>query len=302
MHKPKLLLLIGATLGFTATIQDTQPKLPDPDYANVKYGNHERNVFDIWLAESGSLTPLVVYYHSGGFRRGDKKSLPVRLLQQLRSHGISVAAVNYRLSGTKPYPAQMHDSARALQYIRFHSNQYNVDPGRVGATGGSAGSGISQWLAFHDDLANPNSSDPVQQQSTRLTAIVPYNAQCSYDPRFIKKLMDTDQVEEALIPFFGMRPASDVENPQFHSLFEDASPINHLTPDDPPILVYYNQRNDPLPPNSPGKLHIHHPRFGFALKEKADELGVECTMLLRDDYPDGYPIDKFVKFLVEKLG
>jgi hypothetical protein len=41
--------------------------------------------------------------------------------------------------------------------------------------------------------------------------------------------------------------------------------------------------------------------FGFALKEKADRLGVECTVLLREDHPDGYPIDKFVDFLSEKL-
>ncbi|MGW8180471.1 MAG: alpha/beta hydrolase fold domain-containing protein, partial [bacterium] len=152
MHRARLLLLVVAAFGIAATVQETGPNLPDPDYADVKYGNDKRNVFDIWLAESTSPTPLVIYYHGGGFRGGDKASLPLRLLQQLHYHGISVAAVNYRLSGTNPYPAQMHDAARALQYIRLHSDQYNIDPGRVGATGGSAGSGISQWLAFHDDL------------------------------------------------------------------------------------------------------------------------------------------------------
>ena len=303
MRRVRLSLLLVALLASVsiALAQQARPELPVPDYANVRYGPYERNVFDIWLAKSENPTPLVIYYHGGGFRRGDKRTLPLRLLQQLLEQGISAAAVNYRLSGTAPHPAQMHDCSRALQYIRLHATDYNIDSNRIGATGGSAGAGISQWLAFHDDLVDPDSSDPVLRQSTRLTAIAPYNAQCSYDPRFIKKLMNTDQVEEALIFFFGMKSAADVADPKFHSLFEDASPINHLTSDDPPVLVYYSQRNDPLPPNSAGELHIHHPKFGFALKEKADKLGVECTVLLREDYPDGYPIDKFGSFFVEKF-
>lgn len=297
-----LFLTTSLTLFCTPVSGAQQPALPDPDFTNVRYGPHERNVFDIWLAGSQNPTPLVIYYHGGGFGRGDKSTLPRPLLQQLRDQGVSVAAVNYRLSGTAPYPAQMLDCARALQYIRLHAAEYNLDSSRIGATGGSAGAGISQWLAFHDDLADSNNPDPVLRQSTRLTAIIPYNAQSSYDPRLIKKLMNTDQVHEALIPFFGMRSAADVDDPRFHPLFEESSPVNHLTFDDPPILFRYGQRNDPLPPNSSGRLHIHHPKFGFALKEKADRLGVECTILLREDTPDGAPIDRYVNFFLEKFG
>ena len=278
------------------------PPLPVPDHANVRYGPHDRNVLDLWLAESDRVAPLVIYYHGGGFRRGDKRSINRELVRQLLGNGVSVAAANYRLTHTAPYPAQMHDAARALQFIRLHAAEYGIDPTRIGATGGSAGAGISQWLAFHDDLADPDNPDPLLRQSTRLTAIVPVSAQTSYDPRFIKRLMNTEQVEEALIAFFGMRSAADVDDSRFHPLFEDSSPLNHLTADDPPVLFFYSQRNDPLPPNSSGQLHIHHPKFGFALEEKADELGVECTVLLSEDHPEGQPIDKYVKFFLEKFG
>ncbi len=293
-----LLLLLASPC---AAQQQRRPQPPPPDHANVRYGPHERNVFDLWLAKAGSPAPLVIYYHGGGFRGGDKRSINVGLLNSLREAGISVAAVNYRLSDAAPYPAQMLDSARALQFIRLHAADYRIDPARVGAFGGSAGSGISQWLAYHEDLADPDSSDPVLRQSTRLSAVAPFNAQCSYDPRFIMKLMNTNQLHEALFPFYGLKRLDDIKNPKFHRLFEDASPINHLTADDPPILVFFNQRNDPLPPNSTGKEHIHHPKFGSALKEKADRLGVECTLLLREDHPDGFPVGKFAAFFVEKL-
>jgi len=196
----------------------------------------------------------------------------------------------------------MLDSARALQFLRHHAKDYNLDPKRVGATGGSAGAGISQWLAFHDDLADPKAEDPILRQSTRLTCAVVYAAQSSYDPRFIKKLFNTDQVDRALIAFFGMKEASDVDDPKFHPLFREASMIDHATADDPPVMLFYPQANKPLPPNSGGGQHIHHPKFGIVLKEKLDKLGVECIVKFREEYPQGAPIDDYVAFFLAKLG
>lgn len=279
--------------------------LPKPTFAEVRYGPHEKNVFDFWQAESDEPAPLVVYYHGGGFRGGDKRSLNGELLKQLLARRISVTAVNYRLSDAAPFPAPMHDCARALQFIRMHAKKYKIAPQRIGATGGSAGAGISLWLALHDDLADPKSNDPVARQSTRLSCAVVYAAQTSYDPRFIQKLFNTNQVNSALIPFFGMESADDVDDPRFHSLFEEASPIHHATADDPPVMLYYPQANRPLPPDSSGKQHIHHPKFGFALKEKLDKLGVQCKLKLRQDDGDldsrTGPVDQYVKFFAEQL-
>ncbi len=279
-----------------------RPPAPTPDFADVKYGPHERNVFDLWRAKSDRPTPLVIYYHGGGFRGGDKRTINRSLLKQCLDGGVSVAAANYRLTNVAPFPAQMHDSARALQFIRCHAAKYNIDPKRVGATGGSAGAAISMWLAFHDDLADPSSSDPVARQSTRLSAAVVYGAQSSLDPRFIKKLFDTSDVESALIPFFGMTGPDDVADPKFHPLFEEASAINHATGGDPPVMLFYPQPNTPLPPNSSGRQHIHHPKFGIVLKEKLDRLGVECVLKFRKDYPGGNPVDDYVRFFFEKFG
>jgi len=271
-----------------------------PDHANISYAGHERNVYDLWLAKSDSPTPLVIYYHGGGFRAGDKGSIKPHLLNALLKEGISVAAANYRLSGSAPFPAQMHDSARALQHIRLNAKKYNLDPERIAATGGSAGGHISLWLAFHDDMANKESKDPVERQSTRLRTAAVTAAQSSIDPRFIQKLFNTDQVNLAVIQLFGMKDSADIEKKQFHPLFEEASPLNHLTPDDVPVMAYYSQANEPLPPNSSGRTHIHHPKFGIILKEKMKKAGLECELLLKEEHPRE-PIDKFVTFFVEKL-
>lgn len=295
----------GAFALLAAVVAASQPpRAPGPDFADISYGTHPRNVLDIWLPQPPAVrpAPFVVYYHGGGFRRGDKRTLDKRLLEGLRGVGIAVAAANYRLTDTAPFPAPMHDAARALQFLRHHAKDYNLDPSRAGATGGSAGAGISLWLAFHPDLKDAANPDPVLRHSTRLSAAVVYAAQSSYDPRFIRTLMNSRDVEGALLPLFGMKTAADVENPKFHPLFEEASSINFVSPDDPPVMMFYPQANKPLPPDSPGKLHIHHPKFGFALKEKMDDAGVPCVLLLREDFPAGAPIDRYVAFFKERLG
>ncbi len=281
--------------------RNRRPPTRPADSADIAYGPHPKQRLDFWRADSAEPAPLVLFIHGGGFRGGDKRAVNPQLLDALLEAGLAVASLNYRLSDVGPFPMQMHDCARALQFIRHHAREYNVAPARIGATGGSAGAGISQWLAFHEDLADPASDDPIARQSTRLCCAAPFAAQTSYDPRFIQELFDTTAVDGALIPFFGMEKAEDINNPVFHPLFEEASPINHLTADDPPIFLYYPQRNQPLPPNSTGGQHIHHPAFGGVLKAKMDELGIECTVRLREEAP-GFPVQEIVNFFLKHLG
>ena len=88
-----------------------------------------------------------------------------------------------------PVKACVHDAARALQTIRSKAKEWNIDPKRVGATGGSAGACTSLWLALHDDLADPKSSDPIARQSTRLTCAAVSGAQTSLDPKELREWM-----------------------------------------------------------------------------------------------------------------
>ncbi|MHC4779748.1 MAG: hypothetical protein ACYTFG_14325, partial [Planctomycetota bacterium] len=63
--------------------------------------------------------------------------------------------------------------------------------------------------------------------------------------------------------------------------------------------------NAPLPPNPPGKIYIHHPRFGEIIKEKMDGLGIECVVKFREDYGGkearSAPLEDYVKFFAKHL-
>jgi acetyl esterase len=251
---------------------------PPPTHADVKYGPYNRNVMDVWLAKSEKPTPVLVSIHGGGFRGGDKSVRPDLLAECLRS-GISVVAITYRLSDEAKAPAQFLDSARAVQFIRSKAKEWNLDGAKLAATGSSAGAGLSLWLGFHDDLTDPKSDDPVLRQSTRLTCMAVYNGQSSYDPRFIRELFpETDIYKEpALAKLYDFDPDQLDHLPkEKYKLFEECSPLTHLTKDDSSaMLIYSSEMAAPITTQSIG---IHHPRFGKVLKEKMDALGIECTV------------------------
>ncbi len=257
-----------------------------PNYENVPYASHERNVLDFWRAHSEQPTPLIVFFHGGGFCSGDKGLVPPPLVESALGKGISVASCNYRLSDQAPFPAPMLDGARAIQFLRSKADEWNLDRGQFAACGGSAGAGISLWIAFHDDLADPRSDDPVERESTRLACAGSINGQCSYDPRFIKQQIGgSGELHPVLYAFYGIAE-EDADTPKAHRLYEEAAPITYLTADDPPVFTFYPHSATPvpLPPDADAGTVIHHPQFGVVLKQRMEELGIECVLRLPEDY------------------
>jgi hypothetical protein len=110
---------------------------------------------DVWEVETATPAPVLVSIHGGGFRHGEKK-VSNSLLRECLASGISVVTITYRFSATDIAPAQFHDAARAVQFIRLNAEEWNIDPSRMGATGGSAGAGLSLWLGFPSGCINPD--------------------------------------------------------------------------------------------------------------------------------------------------
>jgi len=285
-----------------------------PSFANVKYGPHERNVFDIWLADTTSPAPLAIYIHGGGFKAGSKEKLPENELAQLLKSGISVAAINYRYVTTAPLPTPHNDAKLALQFIRSKAEEWNIDKDRVAAFGGSAGAQISMWLAFSDDMANPNSNNPIERESTRLTCVATKGGQTTNVLDFwrnrIGQLLGDGQTIESL-----SRPVGKERDPEkafmatwgaktLEEASENAKRCSALTlvsADDPPIFMSYGMSPSAKIPNDPKKVRgwiIHHVLFGIALKEKMDAIKVESHL----SYPGAdSEHDSTVDFLRVKL-
>ncbi|MCM2372185.1 alpha/beta hydrolase [Aporhodopirellula aestuarii] len=177
--------------------QTPQPQIA-PTFANVAYGEHEMQVIDFWQAEGDGPRPLLVYIHGGGWVAGDKARRDADVKPFL-DKGISYASINYRLTGEAPLPAPVHDAARAIQFIRSKADEWNIRKDRIALTGGSAGACTSMWLLCHDDLADPDSSDPIARESTRVTAAAVTGGQTSIDPKVIEGWLGPNVLQHRMI-------------------------------------------------------------------------------------------------------
>lgn len=268
-----VLLLMFLTLGLTCRAEDLKTEL------NVSYGPHARNVLDFYPAASEKPTPVVLYIHGGGWRGGDKKTNPKAFLDR----GISVVAINYRYvqNGKEemvepPVKAPLGDAARALQFIRSKAKEWNLDKTKIGATGGSAGACSSLWLAFHDDLADPKSDDPIARESTRLTCAAVNGAQVSLDPKELREWMPNYGYGAHA---FGLGSFQELIDQREKVLpwIHEYSPIEHVSKDDPPIGLFYGGEV-PVVGASP-KDPTHSGIMGVKLAERLKEAGVDVVLV-----------------------
>jgi hypothetical protein len=173
-----------------------------------------------------------------------------------------------------------------VQFLRHRAGGYNLDAKAVAVTGGSSGADIALWLAFHDDLADPASDDPVLRQSTRLACAGARDAQTTLDLRVVNTLLQKEGfLNRPLLDLFGLRD-DEIDTPRAFKLYEDGTAATHLTRDDPPVFLYYGFPNAPITSDTPRAERSHHPVFGKYLKERMDTVGVQCVLHFREDYAD----------------
>lgn len=261
---------------------------PKPTMADVPYGTDPRQVLDFYKAESAQPTPLLFFIHGGGWQGGSKAN--VNGLTNYLAAGISVVSVEYRFvsqaqaAGVKP-PVRwpLEDAARALQFVRSKAAEWNLNKTRIGASGGSAGACSSLWLAFHDDMADSKSEDPVARESTRLYCAGVMGAQTTLDPQQMKEWTPNSTYGGHAFGFLGDRERKIAPFQQFLEgrekilpWIKEYSPYALVTSDDPPIYMSFG-----APPalGQDQKDPTHSANFGVKLQEKLASVGVDCELV-----------------------
>lgn len=288
--------------GAVAPAKPVVPKIP-PTAADLAYGPLPRQVLDFWQAKSDRPTPVVICIHGGGWNSGDKAGYANGVKGYL-DKGVSVVAINYRLMRqaneqkvTPPVKAPLEDAARAVQFVRSKAGEWNIDKARVGATGGSAGGCSSLWLAFHPDMADPQSVDPVARESTRLACVAVNGAQVSLDPKEVRAWLPNYTYGAHA---FGLPSLDAVEEhrEKLAAWIAEYSPITHVTADDPPVGLYYGG----VKGAKVGEVHpdpVHSPILGIKLAETLKAHGVETAFQSSSEPNATYPSP--VAFLIAHL-
>ena len=291
----------------------TAAKGPVPTHADLQYGDHKNAVMDVWIADSEKPTPIVVAIHGGGFKSGDKSKFHgCAELQACLKNGVSFASINYRFRDEDPRGilACLLDSKRAIQFIRHQAKEWNIDKERVAAFGRSAGAGTTLWLACHDDMADPDSTDPVQRESSRIVVGGLIGTQATYDVLQWKDLLPlkgtlTSEIEKSreqnILVAYGAGSLDELNSEKGKSIRKELDMLAWMSADDAPIWMKNNMRGGDISLNDQNHLN-HHPAHVACLKKRADEVGMRTVAIAPGVGLQPNPEISMIDFFFERLG
>jgi acetyl esterase/lipase len=186
---------------------------------DVAYGPLEHQRLDLVYDKTRSrLRPAIVMVHPGGWMQGDKSAYHGWMGPYAREGYVTVS-VDFRPSGAAKFPAAVEDVELALRWLRDHAADYGIDPARIGVTGWSSGAHLAMTLALKENGV---------KAAVCVSGVYDF-------------LMETHgafpnrEDDAAVVRFLGCPPR---ENPE---LARRASPLAHLTSDDPPLLIFHGE-------------------------------------------------------------
>lgn len=235
-----------------------------PAHRDIAYDDeHASQCVDVYLAKSDVPTPAMIYIHGGGWRAGSKQNIPSWLKSFVAEGKLSVVAVEYRFTDVATHPAQVNDCLRAVQFVRHNAAKWNIDPERLGVTGGSAGGHLSAYVAVHGDIANAESDNSVERQSSRVSCAVSFAGPTDWS--LLGSIKHVHPAYRQLIGYEPGTPAAELKA----SLVTDVSPISFVSKDDPPIMQVHGDKDDIVPLKHASNLH-----------EKLELAGVETELVV----------------------
>jgi acetyl esterase/lipase len=178
--------------------------------------------------DTGRPRPAVLAIHGGSWNGGstaayryDSRNAVVRLAQR----GLVVFAIDYRLArpDSPSWPAVLDDLREAVRWLRRRAGEFGIDPGRIAVMGQSSGGHLASLIAT---LPEENSPDGA---SARVQAVVNF-----YGPSDLPRLIRFRELaHEPALAFLG----DEAHRPSDRA--GEASPIEHITRDVPPMLLIH---------------------------------------------------------------
>ncbi len=134
-------LIIGMLLCINSATANNIKITKDIEFAVV---NNQSLKLDLYQPKKPKGSPLVVWIHGGGWRKGTKERCYIDWLPE---HGYTVASISYRYSSVAKFPAQIHDCKGAVRWLRANAEKYGYNPNKIFVAGSSAGGHLTALMA-----------------------------------------------------------------------------------------------------------------------------------------------------------
>ena len=270
-----------------------------------KYGEYDRNVFDLIIPNNESPHSLVIYIHGGGFKQGDKSKMYSRKkdIKYFIDNNVAVATINYRFykkNDSLGVKVCLADIKRAIQFIRFNAGQYNIDKTKVACYGVSAGAGSSLYFAFHDEMAIPGDTT-LLGESTRLNCAGAIATQSTYNlyrwkgilPWFhILSFLKRDSFNHSMANFYGYADYTSFKLNR-KEIARSLDMLDMIDSDDPPVYLI-NLMKENFPDNN--DIVFHHRNHAIAVSKKLNKFNIQNYLFTKKNAQDAekYPIREFL--------
>ncbi|MGC9329302.1 MAG: endonuclease/exonuclease/phosphatase family protein, partial [Candidatus Hinthialibacter sp.] len=133
----------------------------EEDVVYGKGGGRDLKMNLFYPKEKGEGRPGIVFVHGGGWISGTRDHFQ-RQAVYFANQGYVCMCIEYRLSREALFPAAVEDAKCAVRWMRAHAETYGVDPGKIAASGGSAGGHLAAMLGVtkkEDGLEGSGGSD-----------------------------------------------------------------------------------------------------------------------------------------------
>jgi acetyl esterase/lipase len=229
MRCPRTTMPVTALIASAAMIHlqsvSAAEKIPDGVVfaKNIEYSNPDDQHLQLNMAKptkGKGPFPAVVCIHGGGFRAGSREGFN-RLCLNLAQHGYVAVTVSYRLAPKYQFPAAVHDVKAAVRWMRANADKYNIDPNRIGTTGGSAGGHLAQFLGVTSDVDSFEGAGGNADYSSGVSCVVNF-----YGPSDFTKSYDASVDAAEVLPLF---LGGNLQQQRRRHI--QASPLYWVTPD-----------------------------------------------------------------------
>lgn len=206
------------------------------DLVYASYGTRDL-LLDLYLPKERSDSPLptIVVIRGGGWAQGDKEGFGP-MAAALAERGFAAASIEYRASGEATYPAAVEDTKAAVRWVRANADEYGLDPGAIGAIGGSAGAHLAVYLGVTANMGGLEGQGGNPTQSSTVSAVAGLAT-----PGDFVSVRESNAAAGPLNAFLG---ASFDEDPD---AWVAASPITHIDSAAPPTLLIQSEADNVVP-------------------------------------------------------
>lgn len=182
--------------------------------------------------------PTLIVIYGGAWRTGSPDEYE-QFSSYMAGKKYTVITIDYRHAPEYQFPKQLDDVETALEYIKSHAADLEVDLDKVAIMGRSAGGHLASLAAYKQDVIS-------------FKAVVNYYAPVDLaDGYYDLPMPDPIDVQTILSNFIGGTPEEEPE------LYNQASITTYLHPNLPPSLLIYASRD-----------HLVKAKFGRGLYDK----------------------------------